>query len=240
MIAILSDIHSNYEALQAVLEDMHEYSIDKIYILGDIIGYGPNPNECTKQTMALSASVIKGNHERALTFPSFLDSFNNMAKKSILWTREQLEPENLSYLTRLPEYLIEKPFSFVHGSIDDPDKYLLKSPDILEDLKKMKNRGLKIEFFGHTHIRMFFEEDKKPLIPKNDWYQLSTDKIYLINPGSVGQPRDRSPQASYLLFNPENYKMLYRKIPYNIELTIEKMKDLNFPSMIYDRLKLGI
>jgi predicted phosphodiesterase len=240
MIAVLSDIHSNLEALEKVLEDLQNFNVREIYVLGDIVGYGPDPNPCVELVQGRKMKAIKGNHERALSDQEFLSCFNPLAAKIITWTKEDLKKENLYYLEDLPDNYIEGKAVFVHGSFTDPDKYILESQDIVEEVETLRKKNLNVEFFGHTHMKVIFMEEEKPICPQEDWVTLAKDRIFLVNPGSVGQPRDRDTAASYVIFDSEKCAILYRRVVYDMNKTIEKMKQKNFPPFTYNRLKLGI
>lgn len=240
MYAILSDIHSNYEALKNVVTDLNNFSLSGIFVLGDIIGYGPDPNACVEEMQKLGVKAIQGNHERALKNFDFLNSFNPLAAETITWTGKKLDRTHMEYLENLPEQHLENEMTFVHGSLLDPDKYILEYADILQEMEILRLKGKKIEFFGHTHMKIIYVEDEGPITPNQEWIKLNHNKIYLINPGSVGQPRDREPSASYVIFDPAGYRILFRQIPYDVNVTIAKMKKEGFPAFTYNRLKLGI
>lgn len=240
MIAVLTDIHANYEALEEVVKDLYSFPIHTIYTLGDIVGYGPNPNECVKLVRKMKMKAIKGNHERGLTNEDFLANFNPLAAKIIQWTKQSLTAENFDYLKDLPEKIADNQISYVHGSILDSDKYILESTDVIEEIEELRRQKLLIEFFGHTHMKIVYVEEEGMVLPKEKWIGVNHSKIYLINPGSVGQPRDRDPLASYLVFDPEKKRILFRRLKYDVNKTIEKMKRENFPPFTYNRLKMGL
>ncbi|HOJ50486.1 MAG TPA: metallophosphoesterase family protein [Spirochaetota bacterium] len=240
--AIISDIHANLEALNAVLEDINSFNVDSIYSLGDIIGYGPNPNECVELIIKNNIKSIKGNHERALSNKKYLENFNLIAANVINWTEKELTVENKEILEGLTNYIIlEEKFILVHGSLKNLDKYLVENEDIIEEVEELKESGFKIEFFGHTHISRVIVDEKKPIKPKgNEKIKLNPDNIYLINPGSVGQPREADNRASYIIFDSDNLTVTYRKVNYDIEKTIKKIKSIGLPEFLANRLKFGI
>ncbi len=129
---------------------------------------------------------------------------------------------------------------FVHGSYLNSDKYILDLPDVIEEIETIRKNNFKIEFFGHTHMKVVFIETEGALTITDKWMELNPNRIYIINPGSVGQPRDKEQFASYLIFDPIKYRILYRKITYNIDNTIKKMQKAGFPPFTYNRLRLGI
>ena len=129
---------------------------------------------------------------------------------------------------------------FSHGSLLNTDKYIVKSLDIMEEVEELRSLNIKVEFFGHTHMKMIFAEDEEPIAPSLEWIQLNPELIYLINPGSIGQPRDKDFASSYALYDLEKNQVLYRRVEYDIEQTIQKMKEEGFPPFTYNRLRLGI
>ncbi len=241
MIAVLSDIHSNYDALKEVLKDMEKFKISKVFVLGDIIGYGPEPNKCVETVMRLrNAKVLKGNHERALHNYDFLSSFNPLAAEIIKWTEKKINSNNAEYLKSLPNEFGDRNILCVHGSSRVPDRYIIDLPDIVEEIEGLRKTNYKIEFFGHTHMKVIFVETDGPLTLNEDWLPLNPDKLYLANPGSVGQPRDREQFASYAIFDPGKYQIIFRKVEYDIEKVIRKMQREKFPPFTYNRFRLGI
>jgi predicted phosphodiesterase len=238
MKAILSDIHANLEALQAVLDDIRQYEVEAAYCLGDIVGYGPNPRECIDLVMENCQLSLLGNHDQGAIFdPS---GFNDLALRAILWTRLQLEAPipNRQISERRWEFLGEMPRTFkdgnvlyVHGSARNPiNEYIF--PEDIYSIRKMEqiyDRVEKYGFQGHTHLPGIFVEQQA-----GDYYQFSspeevdyqyrlTDQKTLCNVGSVGQPRDADWRACYVLFDGET--IYYRRVEYEVEKTIKKIHD---------------
>jgi len=243
---IVSDIHANYEALEAVLEDARG-RYDSILCLGDLVGYGADPNPVAEWAKSNVASVIRGNHDRACTAKDSLEYFNPAARASALWTREALTPGNGSYL----EHLARGPlrvtansapdggFDLVHGSPLDEDEYLVGVEDVqfLGDYLETK-----LTFFGHTHLQGGFllaPRGVKRISPENA-VQLEPDYYYLINPGSVGQPRDGDPRAAYALYSPEDRTIEYGRVPYDIGKAAAKILQAELPESLAMRLFEGI
>lgn len=243
---IVSDIHANLEALQAVLEQARgEY--DKVICCGDIVGYGPNPNEVTEVIRELQPLAVRGNHEKAALGMVDLSLFNPLAKQAALWTRDVLTPENREYLRLLPSgpiYNVD--FTLVHGSLLDEDEYLI---DREEALLSLRNAPHPVTFFGHTHIQGGFVvlEDGRsgilnPVVRPGVYEgELAIDPRhrYLINPGSVGQPRDYDSRAAFVIYHAEEQRIRYLRVDYRVQTTQEKMQQASLPQYLIDRLRLG-
>jgi diadenosine tetraphosphatase ApaH/serine/threonine PP2A family protein phosphatase len=247
MIAILSDIHSNLEALKAVLKDVAAHSVEEIYCLGDIVGYGPNPRECLDLVMGWPV-VLLGNHDQAVMFdPS---DFNPIAERATMWTRKQLEApiRNRDESERRWEFLAELPlchrdgsFLFVHGSPSNPlNEYIF--PEDIYTPRKLERIFGQVERYclhGHTHIPGIFTEDFQFYSPEEiDFsYHLDGPKI-LCNVGSVGQPRDGDWRACYVLLDDKDLR--FRRVEYDVDTTIKKIyaaPDLD--RFLGDRLRQG-
>ena len=227
--AILSDIHGNLEALQAVLKDIESQKVDRIICLGDVIGYGPNPRECLDLVMQMSVCVI-GNHDYgAVNDP---EGFSASAERAIFWTRQQIEqsenPEDarrrILFLLKLPRIHSEEGLLFVHGSIRDPiNEYVF--PDDVFNRRKMEKLFGMIQTFcfqGHTHTPGIFTPDYQFLSPDSFNYRCRlTEPKAMINVGSVGQPRDEDWRSCYAIFDPPFLE--YRRIEYDVDATAEKI-----------------
>lgn len=238
-LAIISDIHGNLEAFQAVLADIDATGVDSMISLGDNIGYGPEPEEVVKLLRKLGIPSIMGNHELALAQPRYLDLFNPMSRENLLQTQKLLFPETREYLTGLPPFLVKGPCRLVHGC--PPDSiitYLFEISD--HDLgRRLAELPEKICFVGHTHqLQLGLLDDtgasRSPL-PKGE---LALDKgtRYLINVGGVGQPRDGNPDAKYVIFDQEAMKIEVRFVPYDAEVTAAKIIKRGFAEYYADRL----
>ncbi|MEZ6140216.1 MAG: metallophosphoesterase family protein [Zavarzinella sp.] len=248
MKAIISDIHGNLEALQAVLADISKQGVDEgIYCLGDVIGYGPNPRECIDLIMDCKL-VILGNHDQGALYDP--DGFNPAAEKAIMWTRDQLEQPSESRAVREKrwEFLSERPRSvrengtlYVHGSARNPlNEYVF--PEDIYNHKKMEKIFILVEkycFQGHTHVPGIFTANYEFLQPDDlgGVYELSDSKI-LCNVGSVGQPRDQDPRACYVLYDGKTIR--YRRVDYDIDTTVKKIYNIpELDNFLGDRLRDG-
>ncbi len=245
--AIISDIHSNLEALQAVLEDIEKHNVQKVYCLGDIVGYGPNPRECVDLAMQFPV-VLLGNHDQGAIWDP--EGFNPSAEKAIFWTREQLQipGENREKRERRWEFLAERPrshrengFLYVHGSARNPlNEYVF--PEDIYNQRKMERIFALVErycFQGHTHVPGIFTENLQFHTPEEieHVYRLDGRKT-LCNVGSVGQPRDGNPRACYILLDNETIR--FRRVEYDIETTVRKIYEIpQLENFLGDRLRDG-
>jgi predicted phosphodiesterase len=245
--ALISDIHSNLEALQAVLEDIAKNNVQEIYCLGDIVGYGPNPRECVDLVMQCPV-VLLGNHDQGAMFDP--DGFNPSAERAIFWTRSQLEApnEDRHKKERRWEFLAERPrthreegFLYVHGSARNPlNEYVF--PEDIYNQRKMERIFALVErycFQGHTHVPGIFTESLQFHSPDeiDCVYRLNGRKT-LCNVGSVGQPRDGDWRACYVLLDDQTIR--YRRVEYDIDSTVRKIYDIpDLENFLGDRLRDG-
>lgn len=246
--ALISDIHGNLEALQAVLADISGQSIDQVVCLGDIVGYGPNPNECLDIVSRKSSITILGNHDQAALIDP--DGFNPVALRAIYWTRDQLDTgsnqvvnRRWDFLSELPRMHVQDKFLFVHGSPRDAtNEYVF--PETIYDKNKMESMFQKVPqycFQGHTHMPGVFTPDLEFIRPHQcDFvFALGKEKL-MVNVGSVGQPRDEDNRACYTIIDHAEKKIYFRRVPYNFEETIKKIYAADeLDNMLGDRLRTG-
>lgn len=238
--AIISDIHSNLAAFEAVLADIGSQGAEQTLSLGDIIGYGPDPAEVVKLLRAHRIVSILGNHEYALSCPSYFEHLNPSPRKSLEMNLAQLDPQAIGFLTNLPQVITEQNARFVHGCPPkSPTSYLMEPPHRLL-AKIFPSYPESICFFGHTHTLDFIEwhngkAEKKPFTP--GLHQLHPEARYLINPGSVGQPRDGlNNQAKYLIWDTAQHTILLRSISYDVKKTAARLRQLGYPDFNAERL----
>jgi predicted phosphodiesterase len=245
--ALISDVHSNLEALRAVLEDIRQQAIQEVYCLGDIIGYGPNPRECLDAVQKCQVCIL-GNHDQAAMFDP--DGFNPVALRAVYWTREQLEtgPGGPAAINRRWDFLGELPRShdegdllFVHGSPREPTNEYVFPEDIYNQRKMdaLFGRIQKYCFQGHTHLPGIFTSDYRFVTPEdcNYQYRLDDSKV-LVNVGSVGQPRDGDPRACYVVL--EDRLVTFRRLEYPVEETRRKIYAVaDLDNALGDRLMSG-
>lgn len=238
---ILSDIHGNFEALKAVFEES-KGEFEEIWCLGDIVGYGPSPNQCIEFLKNKENFIcVLGNHDAAACGLLDAQPFNKDARKSMDWTRSILKKEHIQFLENLPEIIIKDQFTLVHGSPRAPVyEYILDSYIATINFKEITTDYCII---GHSHIPSYFHLPEGAFqanltIPKPSIVHLKPKIIF--NPGSVGQPRDRNPLPSYVILDTQALTIEYRRASYNIEATQKKMLVQNLPDKHISRLKLGI
>jgi predicted phosphodiesterase len=235
---ILSDIHANLEALEAVLADARG-SYEAILCLGDVVGYGPDPNAVVEWTRANAAVIVRGNHDKACSGLDSLENYNPAARASAIWTRKVLSKESLDYLQRLARGpLRHENFDLVHGSPLDEDDYLITVADVAQ---LRGHLATPVSFFGHTHIQGGFLLTRggiKRIVPGRV-LELEPDHSYLLNPGAVGQPRDGDPRAAYALYSPRQRTLEYRRAEYDVATTAAKIRAAGLPDSLAARLHVG-
>ena len=244
--ALISDVHSNLEALRVVLDDIRRQGIEEIYCLGDIIGYGPNPRECLDLARRFQACIL-GNHDQAAMFDP--ESFNPIALRAVYWTREQLEiggtPAQINgrwdFLGEMPRTREEGQRLFVHGSPREPTQEYVFPEDVYNQ-RKMQALFDRIQlhcFQGHTHIPGVFTINGDFISPEefNYEYRVTSEKM-MVNVGSVGQPRDGDPRACYVVLTEET--ITFHRLEYDVETTIRKIYDEpDLDNVLGDRLRDG-
>src|SRR3990172_5379843 len=240
--AIISDVHSNLEALSAVISKIAGLKTDRILCLGDIVGYNANPNEVIDILKSEKALCIIGNHDAVACGLREPDDFNPLARRAALWTREQLTDKSRTFLRDLPGELKVDDFFIFHGSIHATDRYILYKEDIKENFQFLEQLTgqPRIGFFGHTHIKTAYI-NYLDLISVDLSFELSLSpsRQYLINPGSVGQPRDHDPRASFLVYDTIEKKVTFYRIDYDIAACQDKIIRARLPSQLASRLERG-
>jgi predicted phosphodiesterase len=245
-VAVLSDIHANIEAFQAVVDDF-DNKVDQILNLGDIVGYNASPNECVKLAGDIGMKSIMGNHDQAACNPVFAEDFNMFARNAILWTRDNLTLESNQFLSNLEKNHHLSCGLACHGSPDSINSYITLPFQARATLKKMRKGiwgKLNVCLFGHTHKRKVWRMNVRgkvaPVeIPLNGKIRLNGDELYLLNPGSVGQPRNGDPRSSYFIFDTEVRTVSFKLVKYDIASTIKKITEANLPEFLAKRLLDG-
>jgi predicted phosphodiesterase len=241
---ILSDIHSNHEALSAVLCFVQRKRWDKAVFLGDLVGYGANPNQAVDAMRSLRPLVaIRGNHDKVCSGIENGELFNRVALEAALWTRKKLTKPNLKWLHDLPEgpTVVDGAFAISHGTPIDEDAYIFGE---IEALNVFRQTSYPVCFFGHSHFPVFFGLSTEAITTvltgaPSFRYKLRAGVRYLINPGSVGQPRDGNPLASFAFFDTDSQVVTIHRIPYRVEKAQEKILRAGLPRPLADRLALG-
>ena len=239
--AILSDVHANVEALEVVLADIAGRSPDAIICLGDFVGYGPDPVDCVERLRGGLAGAVVGNHDLAALERTDITLFNPYARAAIIWTRDQLTPSVRAYLGDLPRELRRAAFLAVHGSPRDPtDEYVFDASTARSNFESVEFR---LGFVGHTHVPGVFIHDGERVsarvLPPDDVLELRPSDRYLINVGSVGQPRDGDPRAAYLWLDEGTARAQLIRLAYPLERTQEKMRSAGLPDALAARLTHG-
>lgn len=240
---IISDIHGNWEALQAVLADAGSY--DQALCCGDLVGYCADPNEVVCWVRDNVKAVVRGNHDRACAGLEDLEWFNPVARAAASWTGSALTPENLVYLRSLPRGPITlDSFQILHGSPLDEDEYVASSAAAGQAAQYLEKD---VAFFGHTHQQggyLCHRNGVRRVMPPDfektrRVIQVEREVPYLINPGSVGQPRDGDPRAAYAIYDPEARTVEFRRTQYDILSAQSKIRDAGLPEALAERLQFG-
>ncbi|MGH2407052.1 MAG: metallophosphoesterase family protein [Candidatus Limnocylindrales bacterium] len=238
-IAVLSDIHGNLPALDAVLAVLRPF--DAIWQLGDVVGYGPQPDEVVDRLRAGKATGVRGNHDAAAIGDLDTDAFNRDARTAVEWTAGRISEATRAWLRALPETTTAGDFTLAHGSPRDPTwEYLLTPAAARANMKTMATTH---GFVGHTHVPLVFREDGgtvETLAPEDGSIIEIDDRRALLNPGSVGQPRDGDPRASAALFDTEAKTVAWRRVEYDIAATQERMRAAGLPRRLIERLERGL
>jgi len=246
-ILVLSDLHANATALNAALAAA-QGRWEQIVCLGDVVGYGPDPNEVTSKIRELGAQTIRGNHDKAATGLMPTDDFNPVAKAAVDWTRSQLSPDNLKWLTDLPHGPLEvSGIALVHGALQDEDEYVFTPEQALEGLL---DSAAVVTFFGHTHHQGGFSYSNagnqlemlnlRPRLSESfTALRLSEGSRYLLNPGSIGQPRDGDSRAGFAIADLEHSVVEFWRVPYDIAGVQSRMRAARLPEALVQRLSLG-
>jgi predicted phosphodiesterase len=241
-IAVIADIHANLAALEAILEDIDSQQVSEVFCLGDTIGYGPDPEEVIQELQKRKIVSVQGNHEYAIVNKAYFNRLNPDPKRSLELTLEMLSPESISYINSLEPVLVNNGARQVHGCPPkSPTAYLFFPSQLMLD-KIFGSFPEALCFYGHTHTLNFFEEGLPPekgLEIELGTYRLHPGRRYIINPGSVGQPRDGlNNHAKYLIWDQENELVTFRDVHYDVMRTVNRLRQLNFPSFNSQRLLL--
>ena len=237
---LISDIHANLTALEAVLADAGP--VEAVWCLGDLVGYGPDPNECVERVAALpNLRCVMGNHDAAALRQIEVDAFNPEARAALLWTQQRLSATNLTFLESLPEMIEVDQITLVHGSPRQPVwEYLLDTRTATINFDYFETLYC---FVGHTHLPVIYylPDDQRMahlIVPENTT-QVTLAPRAIINPGSVGQPRDRDPRAAYALLDMEDYTWEWHRVAYDIPSVQERMHQAKLPERHIVRLAAG-
>ena len=245
-IAVLSDIHANLPALDAVLADAGH--VDAVWQLGDNVGYGPEPDAVVERLRDVGAIGVRGNHDSAACGGPEIDWFNPDARRAMEWTRRAIAPTTEAWLAALPERLADGPCRLVHGSLREPLWEYVTSEAVARDNIALLADGGRVGLHGHTHMPIAFVEEAaaprdrgrlQTVRPRSGASLELKGRRAFVNPGSVGQPRDGHPEASYLLWEPEADRLTWRRAAYDIEAVQRLMREAGLPATLAARLSLG-
>ena len=236
--AVISDVHSNWEALSRVLEEIEQRKPDQIICLGDTVGYGANPSEVLAKICSISSEVIMGNHDQAVFDVKLREEFNDWAREAIEWTANVLSEPEKKQIKNFSPVVIDKKrnVTWTHGSIHDPKEfhYIFSEFDAYKSFLALETN---FGFFGHTHIpSLFSSKSKEARYLTAGSYQLNKGGRYLINPGSVGQPRDRNPKLSFAFFDSDSLALEIVRLDYDNKKAAEKIRKAGLPEYLADRL----
>ncbi len=236
---IFSDIHSNLEAFNKAIYSLKKQNIDKLICLGDIVGYGANPKECLEIISKLKPEVIAGNHDWANVDKFNLGFFNWHAKEAIIWTKRKINKDNWRYLRSLPLMYQENNFCCVHASLDSPREfnYVITAKQAEKNFFLLK---AKICFIGHSHFSEAFSFNRgeiKHLLQKK--IDIEKNKKYIVNVGSIGQPRDGDPRLSFCIYDTKKKLVEYKRLQYDVKAAADKINKNGLPEFLAQRLYLG-
>ena len=236
--AIISDLHANLEATDAVFADAHEKECTQFVCLGDLVGYNANPHECVQRVRQLDCPVVKGNHDEQASLEESSRDFNELAERAIEWTRANVTAEDKEWLAALRMTRQVRDFTIVHATLDTPAEwgYVFNN---LDAVASFTYQHTTVCFFGHTHVACAFIRDDGVTRVKTEQLTIESGKKYFINTGSVGQPRDGDPRAAYCIYDTEKERVEQRRVKYDLATAQQKIVRAGLPRMLADRLKLG-
>jgi predicted phosphodiesterase len=238
-VLVVSDVHSNLPALDAVLQAAG--SVDAVWHLGDIVGYGPDPDAVVARLAEVSAIGVRGNHDAAAVGGREIEMFNTDARRAMEWTRSVIKPATTRWLAALPELRTEGDFTLVHGSPRDPTwEYVTSVPLARANMQRLSTPFC---LFGHTHLPIAFREDRgvvEPLAPSNGSFLALDGRRTMVNPGSVGQPRDGVRSAAFALLDTGRNEVQWSRVEYDIAATQAAMRRHGLPDRLISRLGVGL
>jgi len=221
--AILSDVHANLEALQAVLADSMEQSCAHHVFLGDFVGYCADPKACVDIVRAMNAPCVKGNHDEYCSTDMPLDDFNPKAANVVQWTRDQLAEDDLRWMRELPLVRSVDGFTVVHATLEGPERWGYVF-DKLAAAASLTHQNTQVCFYGHTHVPLVFVRDGLLRGGTYTKFKLESGKRYFVNVGAVGQPRDDNPNAAYVIYDNEERTVELRRVPYDTAAAERKVR----------------
>ena len=236
--AILSDLHANLEATEAVLADARDRDCTHHICLGDVVGYNANPHECVERVRELDCPTVKGNHDEQASLAESSRDFNPLAEHAIEWTREHLTEDDKEWLRDLRLQRQVRDFTIVHATLDTPAQWGYVF-NVLDAASSFTYQHTALCFFGHTHVPMAFVRDNGVSRVETDRLSIDSTKKYFINVGSVGQPRDADWHAAYCIYDAESNLVEQRRVSYELALAQKKIVKAGLPPLLAQRLALG-
>jgi predicted phosphodiesterase len=236
--AVFSDIHSNLEALEAVLNDADQQKCTHYVCLGDVVGYNANPHECVERVRELDCPIVKGNHDEQASLPESSGDFNPLAEHAMQWTRDNLTDEDKDWLRDLRLERQVRDFTIVHATLDTPSQWGYVF-NILDAAASFTYQHTTVCFFGHTHVPMAFVRNGGVSRLKTDRLTIDATKKYFINTGSVGQPRDANWRAAYCVYDVDRNLIEQRRVSYKLTLAQQKIIKSGLSPLLAERLALG-
>ena len=239
LFAVLGDIHANLDALEAVLADCREHGVTDYLCTGDVVGYNACPHECMDIIRAIGCPVVVGNHDFYVSSRQNLDDFNPAAAAVVQWTRKQLSVDEIYWLRNLPFTHTQMGVTLVHSTMDNPENFGYVF-DNLQAEANFLNQKTPVCFHGHTHCPMIYEKSMNGVfrIDAQD-FKLPIGRKYFINVGSVGQPRDGDPRATYVIYDPKERTVRFRRLEYDVEAAQERIRLAGLPERLAARLAVG-
>lgn len=236
--AIISDIHANLEAFDAVMADARDNNCTDFVCLGDVVGYNANPHECVERVRKMDCPIVKGNHDEQASLIESSRDFNEMAEAAIQWTRDHLTDEDKQWLRDLKMERQVRDFTIVHATLDGPEQwgYVFNN---LDAAASFTYQHTTVCFFGHTHVPMAFIRNEGVQRQHLDKLRIDSGKKYFVNVGSVGQPRDGDWHAAYCIYHIESNMVEQRRVKYDLQTAQKKIIDAGLPRMLADRLGVG-
>ncbi|HRC86591.1 MAG TPA: metallophosphoesterase family protein [Thermoanaerobaculia bacterium] len=241
---ILSDMHGNWDAFESVLERASREVYDRILVLGDLVGYGGSPNEVVEAVRRLErVTMVRGNHDKVVAGVDPGENFNHVALAAARWTSQELSEENLRFVNELPEgptRILDRTF-ICHGSPLDEDAYVFSDYDAYEIFT---SHPADLIFFGHTHVPSLFAFSRygiEVMVLRGDGsLKLDPSTRYLVNPGSIGQPRDRDPRAAFMIYDQDENTIRWFRVDYRVEGAQKRILDAGLPAILAERLAVGV
>jgi len=237
-IALFGDIHANLEALEAVLADAAAQGCTHYICMGDVVGYNADPVACLEVVRAMECPVVKGNHDEDASGTDSLDAMNPVAAAALLWTREQLNDEQINWLRRLRMVRQVEDFTVVHSTLDQPANWNYVT-NKFDAMSNFSYQFTQVCFHGHTHVPRVFVKSSRVQEEPAESLAVEEHSKYFVNVGSVGQPRDGDWRACYAIYDLNHHLVVFRRVEYDLALTQRKIIDAGLPPMLAERLAEG-